>query len=235
MLTPKIAVVAVAIFGLGGAGVVAASTAGAHFQSANNVQNQQVAQNTLGQDDNNADEGITGTFTPTWVITPNDDLSETENVSLTGVFSNENKVAIDIANFYSVPVTSVLQLHLTGWGFGEIQKLFSYAIRSGKTISEVETLRDSGMGWGNIAKALGLKPGNEGDNLGGIISGRLTPTGTMTTTQSFSPAGGKQLKEHADNRNMNRYTIQHTNNGDREDNANFGNGDRGAGRHSGKP
>jgi len=95
------------------------------------------------------------------------DASEavTETESLTGSL----KIATAIGNHFKVPVADITKLHDSGWGYGEIFKLYALAKASGKTVAEIKAMRDAGQGWGEIAKAMNLSPGNHGANLGSIM------------------------------------------------------------------
>jgi hypothetical protein len=74
-------------------------------------------------------------------------------------------------------------LHNTGWGFGEIARLYELANLSGKPLAEIQDLRVAGAGWGEIEKTLGVKLGKGGGNLGSIISGHgITDTHPLTKT-----------------------------------------------------
>jgi hypothetical protein len=106
----------------------------------------------------------------------------TSTLNLTGT----NKVTEAITKYFSgtltttVTVSDVVGLHNDGWGFGEIFKLYLLAQESGNSVDQIKALRDSGMGWGEIAKSLDLSPGNKGKNLGAAVSGRGI-TETLTT------------------------------------------------------
>jgi len=106
-----------------------------------------------------------------------------------------NPVATAIANFfssvvftptYTVTVQSVLDLHASGLGYGEIAKALFLCQSGASTMEEILGFRQAGLGWGEIAKELGLTPGNRGRNLGAIMSGRgvVTPTETVTGTMT---------------------------------------------------
>ena len=229
MLSSKLIAVALAVFGLGGVGVVAASTAGSPAARVDDTLGSQVArvvQSVSGvnvNDENVNDESTADAMTP---FTPTVDLTTTFEVT------SANKVAWDIAKFYSVTITSVVQLHDSGWGFGEIAKLYMLADKSGKTPEEIQAMRDSGMGWGNIAKALGLKPGNAGDNLGGIVSGRnVTDTETLQQSSPASP-GKKKVHVNTGSKDNGNHDNGNRVNGNR-DNGNQGN--KGGGGKGKKP
>ncbi len=119
--------------------------------------------------------------------------STTGTISSTITMTGSNKIATAISNFFSgtISVTQVISLHHSGWGYGEIFKLYLLAQLSGKTPAEIQAMRDGEdhkMGWGVITKALGLSPGNKGNNLGAAVSGRgISATVTTTTTV---PSGG---------------------------------------------
>jgi hypothetical protein len=114
----------------------------------------------------------------------NDDHEVELESDMTGTVTSTHaiKVAISIADFFSVPVTSVVQLHGSGWGYGEIFKLYELARLSGKSPDEIQAMRAYGLGWGQIAKALNVKLGGRGDHvtLGGVISGHDEISGTET-------------------------------------------------------
>ncbi len=96
-------------------------------------------------------------------------LDASKAITATEPLTGSLKIATAIANYFKVPVADITKLHDSGWGYGEIFKLYSLAQASGKTVAEIKALRDSGQGWGQIAKALNLSPGNHGANLGSIM------------------------------------------------------------------
>jgi hypothetical protein len=114
----------------------------------------------------------------------------TSTLDLTGT----NKIAEAITQYFSgtltatLAVSDVIGLHDQGWGFGEIFKLCLLAQESGKTPDQIKALRDSGMGWGEIANSLDLSPGNKGKNLGAAVSGRdITETQTTNSRNNENP------------------------------------------------
>ena len=119
-----------------------------------------------------------------WGLGTNVTSTITSTLNLTGT----DKIAEAITQYFSgtltttVTVSDVVELHNSGWGFGEIFKLYLLAQESGKTVDQIKALRDSGMGWGEIAKSLDLSPGNKGKNLGAAVSGH--GTGETQTTNS---------------------------------------------------
>jgi hypothetical protein len=113
----------------------------------------------------------------------------TSTVTLTG----SQKIAVDIAQYFSgtVTATQVISLHNAGWGYGEIFKLYQLAQASGADPETIMGMRASGMGWGEIARALDQEPGNKGVNLGAAVSGRgITWTITTTVSGDANPRGG---------------------------------------------
>ena len=227
----KLVIAAVAVLGLGGIGVVAASTVQTPVADVNGSVGGQSKHEVYVNDQGNGDDDLTYQSDMTPTVTP----TETTPFTYTFPFSNSNKVALDISNYFSVSITSVVQLHDSGWGFGEIYKLYSYADKTGKTPVEIQAMRDSGMGWGEIAKALDLAPGNAGDNLGGVISGRNVTTDTLTFKQKSTihtethQNNGSQNKGGRDNGNHN---TGNGNNGG--GNGGNGNGGGNGGGKSGK-
>jgi len=136
--------------------------------------------------------------------------SVTDTVTDTLGVTGTNKIAEAIVNYFSgtltftstvmtetvtttVGISDVLALRDEGWGFGEIFKLYLLAAESGMTPDQIKAMRDSGMGWGQIAMDLSLSPGNKGKNLGAAVSGRGTFSDTQTVTQTQnmnSPTNG---------------------------------------------
>jgi hypothetical protein len=114
-------------------------------------------------------------------------LAASGMVSPTLPVSGTNVVGAAIASFFSVPVSDVVTLRSGGYGYGEIAKAYFLALGSGLTVDEITALRESGMGWGQIAKEAGLSPGNQGQNLGMIMSGRGTLSDTISGEPTISP------------------------------------------------
>jgi hypothetical protein len=168
LLSSKLVAAGLIAFFLGGAGIVTTASAHNAVASTDNARTTEINQNTQtsskadakGYVDNGGSKSVTSTLTMTMPIQP----------------------AISISDYFSVPITSVMELHASGWGFGEIFKLYNYANLSGQTVESIQTMREvDHMGWGQIAKALDLHPGNQGDNLGGIVSGRNVVSDTVET------------------------------------------------------
>ena len=99
-----------------------------------------------------------------------------------------NPVAVAIANFffsdaftetYTVTVQSVLNLHASGVGYGNMTIALFFARASGLSFEAIMAMRGSGEGggWGYIIKnTSGLEDFSRKDtNLGAIMSGRATP------------------------------------------------------------
>ncbi len=131
----------------------------------------------------------------------------TDTLGSTQELTGPIKVITAITQFFSgtisgtLTISDVTTLHDSGWGFGEIVKMYYLCVATGKTPAEIEAMRASGMGWGEISKALGQSPGNKGKNLGAIMPGRgvsSTLTSTVTSTigtgmPGWTPPG--QLKK----------------------------------------
>ncbi len=115
-------------------------------------------------------------------------LSVTGMVSPTQPISGNNMIANTIALFFGTEVTEVVGLRSDGFGYGEIAKVYFLATAAATDTTSIVEMRESKMGWGQIAKALGQHPGNKGNNLGMIVSGRGTLSDTMSDTTSV--AGG---------------------------------------------
>ncbi|HEY3290146.1 MAG TPA: hypothetical protein VGK87_08480 [Anaerolineae bacterium] len=171
MFSSKLILVALTVLGLGGFGVAAAA-GGARIADEAATHNTPVI--------SNGDTG-SGQQIPDLIVDSKGALTVNTGVSgsvtSTLVLSGAVKPAIAIATAFSVTLTDVVKLHDEGLGFGEIFKVYELAKTSNMTATEILALRDSGLGWGQIEEKLGVKHGNHGENLGGIVSGRnLTST-----------------------------------------------------------
>jgi hypothetical protein len=74
-----------------------------------------------------------------------------------------------VANFEAAGITTTaeeIQKLAAVCGVGGAVRIISWAKASGKTIDEIVAMRAAGNGWGQIAKELGVSPGN-----GSIMSG----------------------------------------------------------------
>jgi hypothetical protein len=107
-------------------------------------------------------------------------ISDTEEVTGTVQITGGEMIAGCIAAFFEVPMTDVVALRGDGYGFGEVAAAYFLAQDSGLTVAQILELREAGMGWGEIAKYLGLPPSRRDGNLGQIISGHLPVSSTVS-------------------------------------------------------
>lgn len=125
--------------------------------------------------------------------------------AITATTGITNPVAIAIADFfssvvftptYTVTVQSVLALHASGMGYGEIATALFVAHASGLPFDQIMAMRgqEEGGGWGYIIKKeLGLDIRRRDTNLGAIMSGRaVTETQTMSGTVGTRGRGPKE-------------------------------------------
>lgn len=82
---------------------------------------------------------------------------------------------------HTVDVTDVVALRSEGLGWGGIAKAYFLAqLSDGWDVEAIVALKVGGMGWGKIARdELELPPGNHGQNLGLIVSGRGAVSDTV--------------------------------------------------------
>jgi hypothetical protein len=104
-----------------------------------------------------------------YAISATADLADTGDLS--GTHSMTNPVALNISIFFSGTYGDVIGLHTEGFGFGEIARAYFIAKLSNGSITpqQVLDLKAGGLGWGEIMKQYGFKPG-KGNNLGAIMS-----------------------------------------------------------------
>jgi hypothetical protein len=86
----------------------------------------------------------------------------------------------------------IMELHLTGNGFGAIAKAYFFADKLETPLTPQELLAAAhGSGWGNVLKAGGLHPGSVGN--GGVHSNRPGHAGQPAQASQAGPPG--QLKK----------------------------------------
>jgi len=66
-----------------------------------------------------------------------------------------------LATANNVSEDEVMGWFCKGFGFGEIKKAYVWAASTGKTVDELFALKAEGMGWGEIAHSLDIKPGGK--------------------------------------------------------------------------
>lgn len=69
--------------------------------------------------------------------------------------------AIDyLVKTFNADKQTIIDLRNKKYGYGEISTALAIAQKSGKPLSEIVALKDSGKGWGDIAKKYGFKVGD---------------------------------------------------------------------------
>ena len=72
---------------------------------------------------------------------------------------------LTLAQRYGVPYTEIMGWFCQGFGFGEIDLAYGLSRDSDKTVIEIFDMRKSGMGWGEIKKAVNNpNPANQNQN-----------------------------------------------------------------------
>jgi hypothetical protein len=94
------------------------------------------------------DTGTPEAGTPTATVEPKNDTQRCENRTDT------QPEAQKLADQYTVPVDEVMSYFCKGFGFGEIDQAYSLSLTSGKSVSEILSMRNSGLGWGQIRQQL---------------------------------------------------------------------------------
>ncbi|MBI4928672.1 MAG: FecR domain-containing protein [Anaerolineae bacterium] len=113
-----------------------------------------------------------GTLTPTVTLTPTPTLEGTLTPELTpsltatlepsptGVRAGcdltgwEQPKGASLAAKWGVPYEEIMGWFCQRYGFGEIDLAYELAAMSGKPVDEIFAMRASGMGWGNVKKAI---------------------------------------------------------------------------------
>ncbi len=109
----------------------------------------------------------TATLTPTRTITPTVTLTATATPTPgttpspeTGcVGANPHPKGSQLAQQYGVSYEEIMGWFCSGFGFGEIDRAYTYSNAAGVPVAQIFAMRDAGLGWGQIRKQLGLPPG----------------------------------------------------------------------------
>ncbi len=98
-------------------------------------------------------------LTPTLEITPT--LEATPTVEPTqgtragcDAGDKQHPEGLRLAERYGVPYEEIMGWFCKGYGFGEIDLAYEMSVQSGMPVTEIFAMRESGMGWGNIKKAV---------------------------------------------------------------------------------
>jgi len=97
------------------------------------------------------------TSTPTSSLTPDLTQTPTPEAAETGqcTGADPHPTGKKLAQRYGVTYEEIMRWFCTGrYGFGEIDLAYSLSRQSGKPVGEIFAMRASGMGWGDIKKAL---------------------------------------------------------------------------------
>jgi hypothetical protein len=115
---------------------------------------------------------VTGTILPSGTVTltplpsstvlPKNDTSRCDNRS------QQQPEAMRLAQRYSVPYDEIMQWFCKGFGFGEIDLAYGLSKTSGLPVSDIFSMRSSGLGWGEIKKKVAptAVPGGPGNGNG---------------------------------------------------------------------
>jgi hypothetical protein len=65
-----------------------------------------------------------------------------------------------LAERYDVSYDEIMGWFCDGFGFGEVNRAYSLSLKKDMPVEEIFALREDGLGWGQIKKQLGVKPGS---------------------------------------------------------------------------
>jgi hypothetical protein len=80
----------------------------------------------------------------------------------------QNPVALFLSELTGVPYEEIITLRDSGFGFGNFAKAYYYIQEKGGSYSEVLSQAQA-MGWGKFFKENGMHPGGKGRGLGSLI------------------------------------------------------------------
>jgi len=129
----------------------------------------------------------TVTITPTTTITPTPTVTPTVTPVPTSTLTRTHPVAQAIALHFHLPYTEVMSLHDAGLGFGQIARAYLTALASGGVLSPTQVLEMIQSGMGWGQIKQQYGIHPGGLGLGSIMSGRAAP---VPVTDTLSSGGG---------------------------------------------
>ncbi len=85
----------------------------------------------------------------------------------------------------------VRQMRADGMGWGEIIMVLQLAMLSGRTVDDIRALRDAGLGYGEIARQLGIHPGELGKAVAAVMSEGRSAEGLERAASARERARGR--------------------------------------------
>jgi len=85
----------------------------------------------------------------------------------------------------------VQQMRADGLGWGEIIMVLHLVTVSGKSVDDIRAMRDAGMGYGEIARALGIHPGELGKAVAAVMSEGRSTEGLQQAAAARERARGR--------------------------------------------
>jgi hypothetical protein len=90
----------------------------------------------------------TPTVTATPTVIPKNDTNRCDNRT------QQHPQGLRLAQRFSVTYEEIMDWFCKGFGFGEIDLAYSLSQETGKPVSDIFSMRSSGLGWGLIKKQL---------------------------------------------------------------------------------
>ncbi|MDR7438072.1 MAG: hypothetical protein QN127_10450 [Armatimonadota bacterium] len=85
----------------------------------------------------------------------------------------------------------VQKMRTAGMGWGEIIIVLHLAVLSGRSVDQILTMRDGGLGFGEIARALGIHPGELGKAVAAVMSEGRSTEGLERAAEARERARGR--------------------------------------------
>ena len=121
------------------------------------------ADNAAGEDGGESDEDLPGGDDAS-ESDQDDDTDDDQNAWRCEGEGTPNPAAERLAASLDVDVAEIWGWFCQGYGLGEIRIAYTLSAESGTPVADLFALYDSGLGWGEIAQQLGLKPLGEDDD-----------------------------------------------------------------------
>ncbi|MEJ5313825.1 MULTISPECIES: DUF5666 domain-containing protein [Anaerolinea] len=96
---------------------------------------------------------LTPEITPTLEATPTVEPTQGTRAGC-DAGDKQHPEGLRLAERYGVPYEEIMGWFCRGYGFGEIDLAYEMSVQSGMPVTDIFAMRESGMGWGNIKKAV---------------------------------------------------------------------------------
>ncbi len=150
------------------------------------------------------------------------------------VTEKDNQLADSISNKFNTIVTgqNVRDLRVSGMGYGSITITYAMAAVTGKSVSDITTMRQQGLGWGEIANQSGVKVSDLlGKSSRVLKSTKLNQEAKEVKNQAKQEAGKNNNSGDTSKSNNGSNKTSSNSSSHSSGNSSGSNGSKGGGKH----